>query len=704
MDDRGFIFTADATLALVIVIVLTGTMTAYSLLPVYQSNEHQHLEAIASSALEVMEQDGTLNSAAVDTAMGNYNSARGNLTNRLNALIPPGISYRLSLTDVNTLNPPAENDSSGSSFSPNVATKVKVISAPNQGWMGRAWFKVENFTFVTQPQNVTSTVWNWHNWLDKFSPWTGGNGLGTYPYWTGGSAAQNIPFSVPGGTFQSAKFLVGDDSYSKGTAAGGDFVLNGGAAIHYNPNQSVFVGPRSNDANQFIWNYQGNISSLNMGATNNFYIKSTNMSAHKYDMPWASIIASYSTNIVVPQGILFNSSAYFPDAAGLAVQNPTNLTGGNSNSQYQLLYNLNSGNVTGNTYKRVVDWSTFYNNDPTDTNGNHYDNGVPFVITNANYNGVTDTKTAVSVTQNIPYIAPGNTVLDTFVNVNAYGAVDGALVEVWNGTDWNTIFNSFDIDGVDYSAVSSGYGNLPGIVYIPSNYVVPGQNCKVRITVWDDVPNGDYDLVGLTKCYITTCYTTLNVGWTDTPFNNHQSATNVETQTKQFDIAPDSTQAYLFVGAGMDTQNFVVKLNGNNVLYNGSAPYFLDLASLDAAKNFHIITTNTSTAANYTMNPGTYNLTVSVTAPSVETQSGDANAELFSGTRIAVIYPALYNKWYEGYNSTADAAKTEAYNALVQRLDNELGQGKYDKSKIQSQALYVGALPNQATVRLELWE
>ncbi|HML04875.1 MAG TPA: hypothetical protein VK426_03775 [Methanobacterium sp.] len=715
MDDKGFIFTSDAVLALIIVVVLTGTITAYAALPIYPGNDHEHLEAIASSALEVMEQDGTLNSAAVDVATNNSNAARNNLTARLNSLIPAGISYRMTITDVNTLNPPAENDSSGSAFSSNVATKVKVISAPNQGWFGRSWYKVENFTFVTQPQNVTSTVWNFHNWLSNFAPWSGGNALQSYPYWGSGSSAQNIPFSVPDGTFRSAKFLVGDDSYSAGTSAGGDFVLNGGAAIHYNPNQATFIGPRSNDANQFMWNYQGNISSLNMNTTNNFYIKFTNMTAHKYDLPWASVIASYTTNIVVPQGILFNSSANFQDAAGLAVQNPTNLTGGNSTNQYQLIYNINNGTVSGRTTSRVVTWANFYNKNVNDSSGNPIDNGVPFVITNVNYSGVTATKTAVSVTQDVPPLPAGSKVLDTFVNVNAWGAVDGALVEVWNGTDWTTVFNSFDIDGKDYSAVSSGYGNIPGIVYIPywknndpttlKQNIVPGANNKVRITVWDDVPGGDYDLVGLTDCYITTSYTKLNVGWDNTPFDSHQSSTSTETQTKSFNVSTGSSQVYLFLGTGMDTQNITVKYDNSHVLYSGSDQYYLDLAALDAQKGYHYITTANSTGTNYVITPASnVNLTVSVNAPTSGWQSGDINAELFSGTRIAVIYPALYNLWYEGFASNASAAKDVAYNNLTGYLNTTVGRPPaYDPANIQKQAIWVGDLPNQATVRLDLW-
>ena len=57
MDDKGFIFTADATLALVVVIVFTASIVVYGLLPVYQGQDHQHLQALADSALATMEED-----------------------------------------------------------------------------------------------------------------------------------------------------------------------------------------------------------------------------------------------------------------------------------------------------------------------------------------------------------------------------------------------------------------------------------------------------------------------------------------------------------------------------------------------------------------------------------------------------------------------------------------------------------------------
>jgi hypothetical protein len=72
MDDKGFIFTTDAVLGLVVVIVFTASLITYFALPAYNGEEHQHLQALADSALSVMEQDGSLRLAAVKKGKGRY--------------------------------------------------------------------------------------------------------------------------------------------------------------------------------------------------------------------------------------------------------------------------------------------------------------------------------------------------------------------------------------------------------------------------------------------------------------------------------------------------------------------------------------------------------------------------------------------------------------------------------------------------------
>lgn len=717
MDDRGFIFTMDATLALLVVIIVGVSITSYTLIPFYQGEDHQHLEALADSALAVMEQDGTLTNAAIQAQKdGNSNAANQIIEDRLNSLLPAGVSYKLTMTVNSSLGVTAENDSSGSSIGRDQVTKVKVISAPQEGWYGRAWYKIENFTFVQQPQNVTTTLWNFHNWLSNFDPW---HDNATYVqcdyYWgdtitytpiknkngqiTGYNTTQipvNINFSVPNGTFNNIKFLVGSDSYSSGTSYGANLTINGNL-IHYDPNQATFVGQRSNDNAQWMYNYLGSISTnyLTSGVVNSFNVAFTNMSNHKYDLPWFSIIGNYTTSFLVPQGIL-SSTYYFPDTAGLAVPSAANLDG-KGGTEYGLNYSLSSGTVTPITTKRSVAWNSFYNKGSP---SNGYDDGTPFVMTNTPIN---ENFNAVSTTTDVN-IPTGNNVLDSFVAVNAFGGMDGALVEVWNGTTWRTIFNSFNYDSGTYSGESDGYGNTPGIIYIPSGYLLPGQNNKVRITTWDSAPGGDYDLVGLTDCYVTAMYTGLNVRWDDTPFDSYQETSNITTKTKSFTIGADAKEAYLFVSAGLDSQNIVVQYDKTHVLYNGSIPYYLDLASLDASKGYHKITSSNSTADSYTLIPGAYNLTVIVTSygdgssSSKGWESGDADAELFSGTRIGVIYPQLlYNAWATAYSNNVTDAEQKAKDALHT-------QTGVDESKMSADALYTGGMPNQIPVRLDLWK
>ena len=714
MDDRGFIFTVDATLALIVVMVITVSITAYTLIPFYQGEDHQHLEALADSALAVMEQDGTLTNAAIQAQKdGNSIAAQNIVQDRLNTLIPAGVSYKLMMTVNSSLDVPVENDSSGSSISTDQVTKVKVISAPKEGWYGRAWYKIENFTFVQQPQNVATTLWNFHNWLTNFNPWGNDGGLQNDYYWgdsiittntydkkghvNGTITTQtpvNINFSVPTGTFNSAEFLVGSDSYSSGNSYGANLTING-HLIHYDPNQATFIGSRSNDNTQWMWNYLGNIATtptnyLISGAVNSFNVAFTNTTtSHEYDLPWFSIIGNYTTSFLVPQGIL-SSTYYFPDAAGLAVPTAKNLDG-KGGTEYALNYSLSSGTVTPINTPRSITWANFYNKgNPS----NGYDDETPFVMTstpiNENFNAISTTTDV-----NIP---AGNSVLDSFVAVNAYGGMDGALVEVWNGTAWRTVFNSFDVGGVDYTGESDGYGNTPGIIYIPSGYLLPGQNNKVRITTWDEAGGGDYDLVGLTDCYVTAMYTGLNVRWDDTPFDSYQQTSNTQTKTKSFNIGADAKEAYLFVSTGLDSQNIAVEYDKTHVLYNGSIPYYLDLASLDASKGFHRITTATSTADNYNLTPGTYNLTVIITSYKDGWESGDSDAELFSGTRIGVIYPQLlYNAWATAYSNNVTDAEQKAKDQLH-------AQTGVDESKMSADALYTGGMPNQIPVRLDLWK
>jgi hypothetical protein len=70
------------------------------MLPVYQGQDHQHLQALADSALATMEQDGTLRDAAVYYANNNSTEAQSILTNSLNSILPSDVSYKMTVNGI----------------------------------------------------------------------------------------------------------------------------------------------------------------------------------------------------------------------------------------------------------------------------------------------------------------------------------------------------------------------------------------------------------------------------------------------------------------------------------------------------------------------------------------------------------------------------------------------------------------------------
>lgn len=729
MDDRGFIFTADASLALIVLMIFSVSIAAYIMAPYFMGQDHQHLQALASDTLEIMEQDGTLSDAAVYYNQGNISEANKILNDRLSILIPQDTAYNLNMLGHNV------DNSSRVLVATDRATAVRVISGPREGFMGRAWYKNEEVKFIDQQVNVTRTVWNFHNWLTNFYPWSGG--LYYNQYWGYGSSPSNIPFSLPAdAVFHNAYFLQGSSNQS--ATSRND--LSYGVTVNINgmnyQNSTPFTAlyDRSNNYG-WVYNYRGNITNLQAGS-NNFYVKFNYLTGrntyqgwqpYSYNMPWFSIIANYTTTIKVPEGILNLEDTKFPDAAGLAVYV-------NSNQANVTTYDLNTGTTNNYLANRVMNWNDYVNNRNTLDN---YDDGIPFVIDN----GYQDRGSAVSVIKefNIPNHPPTDPtgppprIFDGYIDVNAYGAVDKALVEVWDSenTQWVTVFCSFDFDGIKYSAIApydnspagnNGYGNTPGTIYIGDKLHV-GNN-KVRITVWDNVPSNDYDLVGLVDSSVHVSYSFLPIKWDTYAFPSYQASAgqtatfggdvNYPTNGQYFTIGPDATLLYLFVGASTTARGISVEVrnatNGWVQIYNSnSIPYMIDLASLDAGSGAHRFTSGTAT--NYTLHQGSgYRVRVTLTAP-YAWQSGDGasnpstygNPAIFSGTRVAVIYPKfLENLWTTSYNNTAEAAKDQAKADLINILTQS---GIYvNPDTILTEAIYTGNLPNAIPVRLDLWK
>jgi len=125
----------------------------------------------------------------------------------------------------------------------------------------------------------------------------------------------------------------------------------------------------------------------------------------------------------------------------------------------------------------------------------------------------------------------------------------------------------------------------------------------------------------------------------------------------------------------------------------------LNLGELDASGPQ--VMTN-GTAANHTYIPGNYTLRVTVTSGE-GWESGDGYAEIYSGTRVAVIYPALEHAvWSSSYAPTAQQAVDEAYQLLINQL-HEQGFYDLDPDLFYNESMYTGDLPNSIPVRLDLW-
>ncbi|MBC7100981.1 MAG: hypothetical protein H5T40_05060 [Methanobacteriales archaeon] len=694
MDERGFIFTTDATLALVIFFILTTSILTYYILPAYMGSDHQRLEAMAADTLEIMRQDGTLYAAAIKYAAGNQSAAQAILQPELESLIPPDTGYKLTIGPY----PPVADDR-GIGVPKDVASRAIVISGPREGWLGRAWYKIEEIRMEDQRVNSTTTLWNFHNWLTNFDQWSGG--LRTCHYWGGGSSPTSIPFTVPSNDIIWGKFLLGSCNKNNGPSYGATVYINGQP---YNISNSSFtflnVRPGTSPSHR-MYNYQGNISNL-VGGSNNFYVDFQQMNQFQsYDMPWFSILANYTTTIKVPKGIITRTFT-FNDAAGLAVPNAQDLDGDGQANEYGRIYDLQTGSLSNLNSARIIAWNSMVGQ-------NHsYSDGQPFVITNVNgENGC-----AVSVVQDID-IPAGSRIFDAYTVINPYGGVDNALVEVWNGTAWNVAFCSFDYGGVDYSARGDGYGNVPGIIYI-RDYLRAGRTNKVRITIWDQVPGNDYDLVGLVDCYSTVSYSALPIQWQNFPFPSYQNSTNTTAPISTFTIGPDAQRVILFLGTGLDTRNVSVEVRNSTSgwvqLYSGPPQFAIDIGSIDVMGSK--IFTKSGTPENYTTKPGNYYIRVTVKS-SASWESGDiggtsgiyqsySNAEIYSGTRVAVIYPKfLANMWASAYADDAYVAQAMARQNLIDMLE----QSGYivDPNLIKTEALYTGNLPNALPVRLDLW-
>lgn len=734
MDDKGFIFTADATLALVVVIVFTASIIVYAMLPIYQGQDHQHLEALADSILQTMTEDGTLYNASSNAAFGNTGAAQTELNNSLQTLVPSGIGYQMILKSNNTV---VARDDRGILTATDMATRVKVISGPQTGWMGRAWYNIKDIPFKDQTINTTSTFWNFHNWYRY-------QDTGSFPNFGLGNSFVPVTFPVPDATINKVIILAGT-TQTINNPFNIKMTLN--SLVHnLNPSYAYTWDDYGTTSYMYSQRYDVSGNSFTKGALNNIQLKFEGYdTGRKPQMAWMSVIGNYQNVIKVPQYVNYKGmeTYRFPDTAGVV--------NGRNSPQTITMYNLATGTSTTSTHDpaRVMNWQDYRNN-PTALDA--FDDGIPFVINNfkTDANGYAHTggfmrddhsgaigggpgwggtyaSNVISETIEIPIDADDN-ILDATADVNCYGGVDGAMIEVWNGTNWLIAFSSFEISGspsktqlTDITNIygsgfrEPGYGNVPTHIYI-GDKLKSGVTNKVRVTIWDDVPSQGYDLVGLVDSYATVTTSKLPVRWDVIPFDDYQTSNNINEQNQNFTIdTQGANQAYLFFGVGYDTKTVTVAYENDptHPLYTGSVPSVLDLADRDAKLGSYRQITSGGTPGNYTLVPGTYNLKIRLEGSTHDKryESGDGwpsdwgigpFTEIFSGTRIVIAYTYFLNVWSADYSSTADEAKTKAEVKLQQILSN--ASIPYDPIYMNSSATYTGDMPNAVPVRLDLWK
>lgn len=684
LDEKGLIFTTDSIIALTIVFIFLTSILHYYVLPEYIGSDQQRLSDIAADTLNILEQDGSLITAAVKFKL--YEDKDINKAiEEANKVIDPALNETLSpsITHINyTFWIWSERYNSFIKITNNtppqfthVTSRVKVVSA-SEGWLGRAWYYIPEVPFEDKQINTTTTVWNFHNWLINFYPWSEG-GLYNYPYWGCDWWRRPVPItcSLPQNTtINSVKWIIGS-ACNNNDRFSANLVLNGQNNYAY---KSAFKYLYYNNG-RYFYTYYGNATGLIPG-NNSFYVAFSNMGPYWYDMPWFSLIANYTTTIKVPKTVTFQT---FPlqDLAGI----------GTPTSRY--FFDLNTGKLTS-TQPLTISWNDLIGKDnPSAENQVFRLKDIPSSTTEGS---------AVCTVTDVPI--PSNvTVHDAYVVLNPYGAVDGAVVEVNNGDGWQVVFCSFNYNGTSYSAVGDGYGNLPGVIYI-GDKLKAGVNNKVRVTIWDYAPGGDYDFVGLVNSYVSVAYSSLGVKWQNFPFNSYQSNTNINTQERLISVGQDAKRIYLFMGVGLDTKRVKVEVKDPNtgqykLYYDGIPQFAIDLGSIDRQNNYNISTSG-GTPDNYTCKPGDYYVRVTVYGPSQGWESGDNYAEIFSGTRVAVIYTTFTQVWSTSFNETASGAMENARNLLIQRLQN--AGYNVDPNAIQTEALYTGNL-TVTPVRLDLW-
>lgn len=121
-DQRGFIFSLDATLAvLVLLIVMVGVVKVGAPELVYGQHGYLRLERYAEDALEVMDQTGALDNVIESIVTGNQSQASVIARDNLRTILPEEIQFRLVIGDeenpfLDNVYPGTDNQAWGSVF------------------------------------------------------------------------------------------------------------------------------------------------------------------------------------------------------------------------------------------------------------------------------------------------------------------------------------------------------------------------------------------------------------------------------------------------------------------------------------------------------------------------------------------------------------------------------------------------------------
>ena len=715
-DERGFLFTTDSILALIPLMIVVVTVAQVSVPP---KSEPMELEAndIAENILSKLEQDGTLKVIALEPRKS---ATREYIEEYLDRNVPIEFGYAMvieidgekELVASDTVSSMSELESLLSGI-PNYASAVRHVTTAEKGtgWVGRAWFKVEEAAFMEQERTVTTTAVNFHNWLSNF-----------YNGPTEWGPGEVIGFYIPSDEILSSKMILGcgEFRYNLGSPYEVDVQINGQYWGRVNRGDWTYLYTIGGGYyGRMMWiDFEDVPENLLRSGRNELFLDFRNPGDYDYmyynNMPWFSLIVTYNHTMLVPVGLV-HRIIRLPDAEGFAVAGSsckykdTMDRDGDGNTD-EILDCSAADSVRWNRW--IGDLASTHRETeyPSDPNSR---SGIPFGI--SQNSGLPDGDGGSAITVVKEFELPDNVkIFDAVIVLNILGATDNARVEVYDYSrdKWVTVFNSFNLEGVSYSARGDGYGNLPTVVsirvdpkninpndpdHMPTELIRPGKN-KVRVTIWDFVPSTDWDWVGIVDSYISVSYSSLPIDWQTFEFQNYQSGGNSVVKKRKFKIGRDAELVYFFFGVGSDTRKAKVWVRRISSACDSSSSswklfydervspgQFINLKNVDTESSPHIMTEYDPQSGEWVLCPGTYEAKIAVYGPNEEWESGDwnRNAEVYSGSRVVVLYPEfIRNVWAMAYSDSPTKAKAMAVVFLLNRM---ISEGVVDPSDLDGE-------------------